>query len=181
MPEYSPVGKDAKDQHDLYERDEVERVTSSLAEVLSYDDVRFDPESEGSTFLLYGDRGRAVVNHDGALVVAAPGCVFTGQVLIYADATFVGVRFDGEVRIESAQATVIFIGCIFRYDEGPMVVLENLAQANFVGCRFGPRASTVAGTVVIQNTAAATRVNLNGCSNVTGLALGTVTQFGVTT
>ena len=144
MPEFSPVGKGAKDQHDLYERDDVERITSSLAEELSYDDVRFGPETEGSTLLLYGDRGRAVVNHYGGLVVASPGCTFTDQVLIYTDTTFVGVRFDGEVRIESAEATAIFIGCVFRYDGGPMVVLENLAQANFIGCRFGPRASTVA-------------------------------------
>lgn len=162
-------------------RDDLARGFSLLGERLSKDAVEFSRDEEGSVLLLATRREGAVLGHDGALVVASPGTVFSDTVSIYSDCTIVGVRFDGQVRIEDSQATVIFIGCVFRYDGENMVVLENLARANFIGCRFGPRASTVAGTVVIVNTAVATRVNLNGCSNKTGLALGTVTQFGVTT
>jgi len=179
MSEIPKAGGDNVDQFNQTEREDSHRVVRSLAEQFSYSSVEFRSESEGSALLLVGDREGAVIAHSGALISAAPGASFSGSVRVREDCTFVGCRFDGQVIIEDSSVTVLFIACVFRHNQGPMVVLASGARANFSGCRFGPRA--FASGVVIENPGAAALANVSCCSNKTGLSMGTHTAFGLTT
>lgn len=136
--------------------------------------VTEEKKKDNSYFFQDGEHGGMSLSKPNTSIMGMPGSQIIKPVVFSESARLTNIHFKDSVSVSSATATVIFVCC--RVELAESLSLESGAKAIFIGCLFE---GDLSGNV-IDNPGAVTDVQLVGCSNKTGQALGNVTSVAVT-
>ncbi len=137
--------------------------------------VSEEKKKDNSYLLQDGEHGGMSLSKPDTNITGMPGSQIIKPVTFENSARLTGVHFRDRIYVTSATATVIFVCCRIELERG--IDLEPGAKVIFMGCLFE---GSPPGDVV-NNPGATVNVQVVGCSNKTGQALGNVTSVAVTT